>query len=390
MLRSYFTFLLISLVLPLTLYAATISAIADGNWTDTAIWSGGVVPGPGDDVLTGGNLSLTVQSTDDISITSLTLGSNNNLIIEAGGKLTINNAGLDALILANINSLIVHGTLIVNGNFDVGNVLNLEVTGDFIINGDVNVMNGGTLNIDSSGSFTIDGDITGGNDTDFSVDGVVDVSGSVDLGNSSDLTGTGTFSVGGTCTGPASFCESSILPLELLYFKANPVNTYIKLEWATFDEDNFDHFCIERSSYGLVYYCIAEIQSAAAPTNIEDYTYSDKFPLIGRSYYRLKTVDIDGSYKNHPIVSVKFNDGPKKMNVYPNPVQGSELHLDLNYQPENSVIKVYGMSGRIILQQKVTSEKVHINLPADLLPGVYIVEISGSNQSALRSRILVN
>ncbi|GIV52651.1 MAG: hypothetical protein KatS3mg038_3172 [Candidatus Kapaibacterium sp.] len=67
---------------------ADVYAIANGNWSDPAIWNGGIVPGTADNVWLNGK---TITLDQDISIASLSSEANATLGTVAGGTLDIPN-----------------------------------------------------------------------------------------------------------------------------------------------------------------------------------------------------------------------------------------------------------------------------------------------------------
>lgn len=99
--------------------------------------------------------------------------------------------------------------------------------------------------------------------------------------------------------------QTCSLPIELLYFdgvqKLCKQNT---LSWATATETNNDHFEIERSLDAINFKKIKEILGAINSLETKQYSFIDSNPELGINYYRLKQVDLDGSYKYAPIIDV--------------------------------------------------------------------------------------
>jgi hypothetical protein len=89
-----------------------------------------------------------------------------------------------------------------------------------------------------------------------------------------------------------------LLPIELSDFRANRDGSSIVLTWTTLSEYNNSHFEIIRD------YQIGEVTAQNKPST---YTFTDEHPKSGINYYRLKQVDMDGSYTYSPIVYAVFN-----------------------------------------------------------------------------------
>jgi hypothetical protein len=192
------------------------------------------------------------------------------------------------------------------------------------------------------------------------------------VGNSSTATGTGTVTVGGSCSdGGSSFCGVGPLPIQLLSFKAFKTEKNISLEWATASELNFDYFDIEKSSDGKNFYSIANVKGNGTTNERHDYSLTDEKPLIGKNYYRLKSVDFDGYTEYFNVIMVDF-DGKKNFSVYPNPSDGVSFTTETNFTPDSrAFVVVYSTIGSEIGRYEVSGAVSTITLPVKLESGVY-------------------
>ena len=219
------------------------------------------------------------------------------------------------------------------------------------------------------------------------LNGSIDVTGTVDVGASSTLTGDGTFTAG-NCTGDPDFCGSSTLPVSLLYFKANDLGTLVRVEWATYKQLGFDYFCLERSVNGLDYTCITTIFGEGDNETIINYSFDDLSPIPGKSYYRLKAVDLDQTFEYFNIIKVERNQ-KSTFSVYPNPTDG-DFKLQLGFIPNDQLhYKIYDLRGRIYSTGSITSHNIEFS-KLKLLPGVYLFQIEDSNGYSESKRLLVN
>ncbi len=107
----------------------------------------------------------------------------------------------------------------------------------------------------------------------------------------------------------------SVLPLTLLTFKGQPVNSKVSLTWETANEKNVSGFDIEKMA-GNKWVKIGFIQSAGGSLAENDYFFSDYLPVTALNFYRLKIVDIDGKYVYSDIINVEVK--PNKNVVYQN------------------------------------------------------------------------
>lgn len=385
--KTYFFILL--LLVPLLVFAAATTLNNNGNWSDTAIWSGGDVGDNINDVVDwNSNIgTVVIQSGEDYTIGNMDMNNGNTLTINSGGNLDIGDGSNPfSLTTGNTATINVDGTLEIWGDLNVSNTLILNVTGSVIVHGDVNMGNGAS--IDVSGGMTVDGDLNGGTNTDVNVDGNLDVGGIIDVDNGSDLTGGGSVSTGGGCTGPPEFCSGTPLPVELIFFIGRVNGSMVELKWATAIEENVDYFAIERSIDGVDFKEITQVNSKGYSYSQVNYSYVDRFPIIGNSYYRLKTIDFDGYTEIFDYVFVKTDYEKYHASVYPVPVTEEILNIQLNFDVgDNAFLVVYDNKGHTKLSYDIDSWQTVVNL-SSLEPGSYLVKII-TDKSTFVKRILV-
>ncbi len=117
------------------------------------------------------------------------------------------------------------------------------------------------------------------------------------------------------------------LPVDLLSFKASVVSNDVLLDWTTSSEINAKEFIIERSKNGRTFTDIAKV---AAKNFLNGSAYSFTDPAVsGQVYYRLKSLDKDGSTKYSNIITVRVSDLlVTRLTVFPNPVA---THCSVSY-----------------------------------------------------------
>jgi hypothetical protein len=116
----------------------------------------------------------------------------------------------------------------------------------------------------------------------------------------------------------ASTNSENPLPVELEWFRASVTpETTVLLEWRTVSELNNEAFEVERSKDGFDFTSLARISGAGTTSQATNYTLLDEQPLAGRSYYRLRQIDFDGTVAYSKLVSVSRGEDP--FTVYPNP-----------------------------------------------------------------------
>lgn len=102
--------------------------------------------------------------------------------------------------------------------------------------------------------------------------------------------------------GTYSFNKEQPLPITLISFTAKYSNRSVKLNWATSSESNVKGFEVERTEDGK---SIVTLPGFTKPGK-SNYTLADKTALPNKVYYyRLKTIDLDGSIQLSDFIAVK-------------------------------------------------------------------------------------
>ncbi|MEO0734337.1 MAG: choice-of-anchor V domain-containing protein, partial [Bacteroidota bacterium] len=112
--------------------------------------------------------------------------------------------------------------------------------------------------------------------------------------------------------------EAIVLPVELLDFSARAEKDRVVLDWQTVTEQDFSHFVVERSTNGEDFSPVLE-QPAAGPST---YTATDINLSAGAYFYRLRQVDLDGSFSYSPVTAVRV-EPTQSLTVWPNPTTGA-------------------------------------------------------------------
>lgn len=157
------------------------------------------------------------------------------------------------------------------------------------------------------------------------------------------------------------------LPVRLVSFTAKAVENTAQLQWSVADAMNFSHFEVEKSSNSKQFTKVDDVQLAST-----NYLFTDPkaatSPLV---YYRLKLVDLDGSYTYSRIEPVRFDKSQLLASGYPNPFNAT-LTLVSNSNQTASITNLVGNT--IVSIQLVPGEnKVSTN---NWPNGLYLVRTS--------------
>ena len=171
-----------------------------------------------------------------------------------------------------------------------------------------------------------------------------------------------------------------ILPVKMLSFTAKAEGTdRVLLKWSTSDEINFKGFDIERSKDGLTYNKIAFVQSNSNGDAVNDYSFYDYDPIPGQSYYRLKLISNDGSFRYSEVQAVEIKNFNAGLKISPNPIQS---HTTLRFTVDNNetiAVNVLDVNGKKLMTKSVAVQagynQVYMDNWNNIPSGVYIVQV---------------
>lgn len=171
----------------------------------------------------------------------------------------------------------------------------------------------------------------------------------------------------------------TILPLKLLNFVASAKEENVHLEWTTSNEISTKTFEIETSTDGNNWNTIATIEAKNA-TSINSYAY-DAVVSAGITYYRLKIIDITGSFSYSTIQTIDVANKTDLFTISPNPAK-SFSNISFNKSVKKAIISVIDASGRTVLNSQINLLGNNIyTLPINkLTAGVYTVSVSANNK----------
>ncbi len=193
---------------------------------------------------------------------------------------------------------------------------------------------------------------------------------------------------------------ASPLPVELTSFTGAVNNKSVELKWSTATELNNHGFEIQRLSSskqnsGEGWEKIGFVEGNGTANSPKQYSFVDNSLSVGKYSYRLKQIDLSGSYEYSKIVEINFGL-PTKFSIdqnYPNPFNPSTI---ISYAlPEASNVKliVYNSLGQEVstLINSTQDAGVHnINFNAsNLTSGLYFYRIEAGNFTQVKKMILL-
>lgn len=150
-------------------------------------------------------------------------------------------------------------------------------------------------------------------------------------------------------------CET-ILPIELSYFKGSIINSYVKLEWQTFQSDGL-YFEIEKSYNGIDWSSFESIECNNIVSTYEAYDYN-----FESNYYRLKYYDVFG---NSEILKTIYLEKTSKENILFSKEQILVSDEFISFQ-------IYLLDGSLLSSGDVNDNTIFIS---DFPNGTYIISL---------------
>ena len=214
-----------------------------------------------------------------------------------------------------------------------------------------------------------------------------------------DHGGVGTANTSGTITshsftnfnGMFTLANSNLgtnpLPITLLDFKATAKTNTVLLNWATATEENSSHFEVESSPDATHFMTLGIVLAHGNTNETINYTFTDNSPQDGNMYYRLKMVDMDGSYEYSPIRAVYFHR-LAGMNIWPNPSMRTDVIINKPEQFTGEVeVSVFNMENRVIYSNKTDFDRIVIP-STSLSQGNYTIMLK-AGEEILYGRLIV-
>ncbi|KAA0993509.1 T9SS type A sorting domain-containing protein [Dyadobacter aurulentus] len=186
---------------------------------------------------------------------------------------------------------------------------------------------------------------------------------------------------------PATYLVSteSSLPVVLSRFTVKESESHAALlNWTTTAETNSQKFDIQHSADAKTWDVIASVDSKGESKDIVDYSYTHTSPFPGENLYRLKMVDLDGTFTYSRIERVSF----AVASLYPNPAS-DKIVVSFLGEGTNDVtgVSLITMDGRYAYSaNKLVNGTIDVR---NLAAGTYIVAITFKGGTVRTSKIVI-
>ncbi|WP_114749573.1 fibronectin type III domain-containing protein [Pleomorphovibrio marinus] len=174
----------------------------------------------------------------------------------------------------------------------------------------------------------------------------------------------------------------------------------IQLTWTTTSERENSHFIIERSPSGVdKFEEVGEKLAAGWSSETLYYSFNESLNQVAKYggsqvFYRIKQVDFNGQSQYSPVIRVsipKEKTAKNQWTVYPNPTNGTQLHLERLSKGETNNVTFSARIINIPNSEKLTSSdlsvlELHLKEEMKKAPkGICVIElVSGEEISHIK------
>lgn len=164
--------------------------------------------------------------------------------------------------------------------------------------------------------------------------------------------------------------SAEILPVTLINFSAANENGFALLAWNTAQETNTLAFEIEHSANGQPFMQVGTVKAAGSSLVLTRYSFFHTKPAAGKNLYRLRMVDMDGTWEYSPTVTYNA-DVVAGMKVYASPnagfvtVETKNLRTHVRYS-------IVNIEGKELNRGNITQAKQRVEV-SGLAKGTYFI-----------------
>lgn len=180
-------------------------------------------------------------------------------------------------------------------------------------------------------------------------------------------------------------------PVNLTNVKAYPKNNGVQVEWFSQQESNIDRYEVEHSQNGQDFIKVGTLVATGNRSNSSQYNFFDPNPFSDVSFYRIKIIE-EGKNTYSQILKInRIRNTVNSLVIYPNPLKGNSLSLQMNLPKGNYIIFLTNKQGQRMMSTTLeyTGGVVTqtLTLPNTLSAGVYQLRLNGNNIDIVRQLI---
>ncbi|MCW3093128.1 MAG: type sorting protein [Ferruginibacter sp.] len=183
------------------------------------------------------------------------------------------------------------------------------------------------------------------------------------------------------------------LPVTFTSLEGFQQNNKISIGWKAENEINVLKYEVEHSTTGIDFTKVNSIDVSKTNNAYNSYSWVDDKPAGGNNFYRIKSVDRDGSQKFSIIIKVASAKSDGSITIYPNPIRGNTINLQFTNQPTGVYqVRLMNNNGQVVYTGKfaVNVSNVSQTLFTNRLSGgIYQLEIKAPDNTTRVQKAVV-
>ncbi|MGV3630664.1 MAG: GEVED domain-containing protein [Bacteroidota bacterium] len=176
----------------------------------------------------------------------------------------------------------------------------------------------------------------------------------------------------------------SVLPVEMLDFRARFEGRIVKVSWSTLSEHNTDYFEVYKSNDGTFFEKMETIDAAGNSSFQRDYASYDVNPSNKITYYKIRQYDTDGNKSETKVVGLITPLQAQDISVIPNPVNTVSSVTFTAAQKEMNTVSIVDISGKVLLREEIEVHEganVYTFNTDELNQGIYFLELGNQTEN---------
>ena len=171
----------------------------------------------------------------------------------------------------------------------------------------------------------------------------------------------------------------AVLPVTINDIDGTTDGCNATIKWSYSNERNLNHFEIESSTNGIDFSKLSKVELSSAISQGNFATTLNQG--TGKTFYRLKIIDNDGSFIYSKVIRVVTNcNADKRVKVFPNPVNTNQI-LKVNITGYTGNVKgdLYTATGQLVksyILKNGSNDLSVLNLPQS----IYSLRVSEKGQ----------
>ena len=178
--------------------------------------------------------------------------------------------------------------------------------------------------------------------------------------------------------------QGALLPVDIESFSVVRSDEDAVLKWVTGSEQNSDYFELQMARGDAIFQdnsfeTIGIVEAIGHSNELTTYTFVDtETAKSGHRYYRIKSVDLDGSFEYSNVRVVQFDSFSSQFNFYPNPFYSEVNFVYKGKETRLTTFILTDQLGRIVKQfeyEVQQHENINIDFGKNLSAGTYMLHI---------------